>query len=265
MTLTILVDSREAKLKKYFVSGNRQNKDALVSFQGLDIGDIQLRNTETGEIVYIIERKSISDFYCSINDGRYREQKARILGSVSNKARVAYIVEGNTLDTSLNLNELQRRIVQAAIVNLQLRDKITVYRTSNTIETGMYIDLLYKKLTENPDWISNTPESQQQQTPQQSQGYNHLVKTAKRENLTPSVCQKVQLAQIPGVSASIADVVLNEYTSLVNLISCYQSIPETETGSRELFLSTLQVTPKRKLGKVLSARIYKYLFNINEN
>ena len=168
-------------------------------------------------------------------------------------------------DTSLNLNELQRRIVQAAIVNLQLRDKITVYRTSNTVETGMYIDLLYKKLTENPDWISNTTESQQQQTQQQPQGYNHLVKTAKRENLTPSVCQKVQLAQIPGVSASIADVVLNEYSSLVNLISCYQTLPENETVSRELFLSTLQVTPKRKLGKVLSARIYKYLFNINEN
>ena len=69
MTLTILVDSREAKLKKYFVSGNRQ-KDAMISFQGLDIGDIQLINTETGEIVYIIERKSISDFYSSINDGR---------------------------------------------------------------------------------------------------------------------------------------------------------------------------------------------------
>ena len=135
MPLTILVDSREAKLKKYFLNGNRTNKDAMISFQGLDIGDVQLINSETNEIVYIIERKSISDFYSSINDGRYREQKARILGSVKNKASVAYIVEGNVLDTSLNLNELQRRIVQAAIVNLQLRDKITVYRTSNSVET----------------------------------------------------------------------------------------------------------------------------------
>jgi len=85
MPLTILVDSREAKLKKYFVSGTRSNQSALVSFQGLDIGDVQLRSSETDEIMYIIERKSISDFYSSINDGRYREQKARILGSVANK------------------------------------------------------------------------------------------------------------------------------------------------------------------------------------
>lgn len=265
MPLTILVDSREAKLKKYFISGNRTNKDAMISFQGLDIGDVQLINSETNEIVYIIERKSISDFYSSINDGRYREQKARILGSVKNKASVAYIVEGNVLDTSLNLNELQRRIVQAAIVNLQLRDKITVYRTSNSVETGMYVDLLHKKLTENPEWVSNMETQAQSIENSPSPGYNHLVKTAKRENLTPEICQKVQLAQIPGVSASIADVILSEYNSLVNLISSYQAIPESETTTRDLLLSTLQVTPKRKLGKVLSTRIYRYLFNISEN
>ena len=264
MPLTILVDSREAKLKKYFVSGTRSNQSALVSFQGLDIGDVQLRNSENDEIMYIIERKSISDFYSSINDGRYREQKARILGSVTNKARVAYIVEGNILDTSLNLNELQRRIVQAAIVNLQLRDKITIYRTSNAVETGMYVDLIYKKLTENPQWIADTTcESGISDVP--TPGYNHLVKTAKRENLTPNICQKVQLAQIPGVSASTADIILAKYDSLVSLINTYQQIPESEINTRELLLATLQMTPKRKLGKVLSTRIYKYLFNISEN
>ena len=257
MPLIILVDSRESKLKKYFLSGNRV--ETPISFQSLDIGDVQLRSQETDEIIYIIERKSISDFYSSINDGRYREQKARILGCTSQKIRVAYIVEGNILDTSLNLNELQRKIVQAAIINLQLRDRITVYRTSNAVETGMYIDLIYKKLTENPQWVAgDTTEPSAE-----PQSYNHLVKTAKRENLTPIICQKVQLAQIPGVSASTADIILAEYQTLVNLINTYQQIPEENIGQRELLLSTLQMTPKRKLGKVLSTRIYKYLFNEN--
>ena len=258
MPLIILVDSRESKLKKYFLTGNRV--ETPISFQSLDIGDVQLRSQETDEIVYIIERKSISDFYSSINDGRYREQKARIMGCVSQKIRVAYIVEGNILDTSLNLNELQRRIVQAAIVNLQLRDRITVYRTCNAVETGMYIDLIYKKLTENPSWVSG--ENTENNNVEQS-SYNHLVKTAKRDNLTPIICQKVQLAQIPGVSASTADIILAEYQTLVNLINTYQQIPEENISQRELLLSTLQMTPKRKLGKVLSTRIYKYLFNEN--
>lgn len=265
MPLIILVDSRESKLKKYFLGGNRTNSNAPISFQSLDIGDIQLRSQETDEIVYIIERKSISDFYSSINDGRYREQKARILASVPQKTRIAYIVEGNILDTSLNLNELQRRIVQAALVNLQLRDQITVYRTSNAVETGMYIDLIYKKLTENPQWVSgesncNTNSNESACQP----SYNHLVKTTKRDNLTPIICQKVQLAQIPGVSASTADIILAEYSNLVNLINTYQQISIDNLGERELLLATLQMTPKRKLGKVLSTRIYNYLFN-NEN
>lgn len=258
MTLIILVDSRENKLKKYFLSGSRVNSNVPISFQSLDIGDIQLKCQETDELMYIIERKSISDFYSSINDGRYREQKARILGSISQKIRVAYIVEGNVLDTSLNLNEVQRRIVQAAIVNLQLRDRITVYRTSNSIETGMYVELIHKKISENRDWVISQTMIEQ---PQQS--YNHLVKTAKRENLTPIICQKVQLAQIPGVSATTADIILAEYKTLVNLINTYQQIPIENISDRELLLSQIQMTPKRKLGKVLSTRIYKYLFNEN--
>ena len=75
---------------------------------------------------------------------------------------------------------------------------------------------------------------------------------------------KVQLAQIPGVSASTADIILAEYSNLVNLINTYQQISIDNLGERELLLATLQMTPKRKLGKVLSTRIYNYLFN-NEN
>ena len=102
-----------------------------------------------------------------------------------------------------------------------------------------------------------------QQNHAEPQSYNHLIKTAKRENLTPIICQKVQLAQIPGVSAPTADIILAEYQTLVNLINTYQQIPEENIGQRELLLSTLQMTPKRKPSKVLSTRIYKYLFNEN--
>ena len=128
MPLIILIDSRESKLKKYFLGGNRTNSNAPISFQSLDIVDVQLRSQETDEIVYIIERKSISDFYSSINDGRYREQKARILASVPQKTRIAYIVEGNILDTSLNLNEL--------LPNLTMAE----HRKKTNIETAEWIN-----------------------------------------------------------------------------------------------------------------------------
>ena len=251
--MNLVIDSRESKLKKYFTSNE---KNIPISFQSLDIGDVQLLSQSDNSIQYIIERKSISDLYSSINDGRYREQKARLLGSVS-KNRVAYIIEGNILDTTLKLGALQRKIVQAAIVNMSLRDNITVYRTSNSIETGMFVELIYKKVSENPDWlVSQVKESDSEVT--ESQSYNHLVKTVKKENMTPLICQKVQLAQIPGVSHSMADKVLDNYKSIPHLIEQYNLI-ESVDEKRKL-LQNIQVSEKRKLGKVLSARIYDFLF-----
>ena len=250
--MNLVIDSRESKLKKYFTSSD---KNIPISFQSLDIGDIQLVSQSDNSIQYIIERKSISDLYSSINDGRYREQKARLLASVS-KNRVAYIIEGNILDTTLKLGALQRKIVQAAIVNMSLRDKITVYRTSNSVETGMFVELIYKKVSENPDWLVSQVNESTENT--ESQSYNHLVKTVKKENMTPLICQKVQLAQIPGVSHSMADKVLDNYKSIPHLIEQYNLI-ESVDEKRKL-LQNIQVSEKRKLGKVLSARIYDFLF-----
>lgn len=250
--MNLVIDSRESKLKKYFTSSD---KNIPISFQSLDIGDIQLVSQSDNCIQYIIERKSISDLYSSINDGRYREQKARLLSSVS-KNRVAYIIEGNILDTTLKLGALQRKIVQAAIVNMSLRDKITVYRTSNSVETGMFVELIYKKVSENPDWLVSQVNESTENT--ESQSYNHLVKTVKKENMTPLICQKVQLAQIPGVSHSMADKVLDNYKSIPHLIEQYNLI-ESVDEKRKL-LQNIQVSEKRKLGKVLSARIYDFLF-----
>lgn len=253
--MNLVIDCRESKLKKYFTSSD---KNIPISFQSLDIGDIQLVSQSDNCIQYIIERKSISDLYSSINDGRYREQKARLLSSVS-KNRVAYIIEGNILDTTLKLGALQRKIVQAAIVNMSLRDKITVYRTSNSVETGMYVELIYKKVSDNPDWLeSQTNESKYNSEATDSQSYNHLVKTVKKENMTPLICQKVQLAQIPGVSHSMADKVLDNYKSIPHLIEQYNLI-ESVDEKRKL-LQNIKVSEKRKLGKVLSARIYDFLF-----
>ena len=97
---------------------------------------------------------------------------------------------------------------------MSLRDNITVYRTSNSVETGMFVELIYKKVSENPDWlVSQVKESESEVT--ETQSYNHLVKTVKKENMTPLICQKVQLAQIPGVSHSMADKVLDNYKSIL--------------------------------------------------
>ena len=74
--------------------------------------------------------------------------------------------------------------------------------------------------------------------------------------MTPEVCQIVQLAQIPGVSHSMSKKILEKYTTLSNLIIAYLNSEESEG---EMLLADISLNEKRKLGKVISQRIYKYL------
>ena len=81
MLLEILIDNRENKLKEFF--DNHVFKDSKqtpeITYSNLDIGDIIIK--KDGKTLLIFERKSIPDLYSSINDGRYKEQKIRLLNN----------------------------------------------------------------------------------------------------------------------------------------------------------------------------------------
>ena len=77
--------------------------------------------------------------------------------------------------------------------------------------------------------------------------------------MTPEVCQVVMLTHIPGVSHNFSRRILEHYQSLENLINALKSA-ELPEG----LLTNLQVTDKRKLGKVLAQRIYNYLIIKNQ-
>ena len=70
--MEFIIDNRES-IKKYFIEKNVK----YVTFSNLDLGDYLFKYN--GEVVAIIERKTIDDMANSIKDGRYREQKSRLL------------------------------------------------------------------------------------------------------------------------------------------------------------------------------------------
>ena len=144
---------------------------------------------------------------------------------------------------------------------MSLRDNITIYRTNNSVETGMFIEIIYKKVMENPTWLlesASAPVSLSNTINSEQPSYNHLVKTVKKDNMTPLICQKVQMAQIPGVSHSMADKILEQFKSIPHLIAQYNLLENEEDKMK--MLQNIQVSEKRKLGKVLSNRIYDFLF-----
>ena len=82
--LKILIDCREHKLCEAF------KKHECVEQKQLDIGDLQVWWNE--ELYLTIERKTIPDLNSSILDGRYREQKCRML---ANSNKILYLLEGD--------------------------------------------------------------------------------------------------------------------------------------------------------------------------
>jgi ERCC4-type nuclease len=121
------------------------------------------------------------------------------------KSKIAYLIEGN-------LNQLQEsryKIVYGAMLNTQLRDNLQIFRTNDLKESCFLIKALLQKLDKNPEWS---------QSQSHKLDYCDTIKTNKKENMTPEVCQIVQLAQIPGVSHSMSKKILEKYTTLSNLI-----------------------------------------------
>ena len=71
--------------KKLKVGDKLQN--IKFTIENLELGDINF--VYNGELILIIERKSLKDLISSVKDGRYKEQKARMKAFM----QVMYIIE----------------------------------------------------------------------------------------------------------------------------------------------------------------------------
>ena len=91
--------------------------------------------------------------------------------------------------------------------------------------------------------------------------YLETIKVAKKDNMNPKLCNILQLSQIPGVSKAMAETIIEKYGSISNLIGEYHKIGSDQDCEKEKkdILKNIQLT-NRKLGPIVSARIYDYLF-----
>ena len=83
--MELIIDNRE-KIKELF------EKKEYIKYENLSIGDYHIKLN--GNTIVIIERKTINDLANSIVDGRYREQKKRLLDNFE-KEKILYILEGD--------------------------------------------------------------------------------------------------------------------------------------------------------------------------
>ena len=88
MSIELVIDVRE-----HHIIEKLDEEKIKFSQEQLAVGDIVFR--QDGEIMLIIERKTVIDLKASICDGRAREQKLRLMGSGIPIEKILYLIEGN--------------------------------------------------------------------------------------------------------------------------------------------------------------------------
>lgn len=226
MKITLIVDNREKAIIPLltipFMSAN------------LEIGDFQLLVDD--KLIVLIERKSYSDLSASIIDGRYREQKKRILSQGISK--VIYLFEGSVDSYK---GSIPKDTVYSTIVNCSLRDNIQVLQSSGIEESVAFIEKIYKNLHKY-EVGGGCSISYQEAS----------VKQKRNKNIGPYECYLHQLSQIPGISYSTAKAIAEEYGSMMEIMDSLSADPDLFVEFR---------VNDRKLGKK-GHKIYEYLFQV---
>jgi len=210
MEIALKIDAREPESIK-------RELECIGTLEGLTVGDFVFQGKHDGIPRLIIERKSMSDLLCSIKDGRFREQRTRLLET---NIKVIYIIEGQMVNDKL---------VHGALENLAIRHNICIIPTANEQHTVNTIKNLYNKIGQ--DYI---------------QPANKYVSARRKNDISLSPLEKM-LETISGVSPSIAAAIATNYPTVKDFVLALKEHPNMLYG--------LELSTKRKLGPKLAQRI----------
>ena len=251
--MSVILDNRERELMRIF------RDEPSYSVKQLDIGDVHFccpgsgADAETKTVVacgeptsqagpfrtvVIAERKAVADLEASLTDGRYREQRTRLLATCAEKgAAPLYIIEGplDRLGGRKTIEELW------VILNrLQMRYRVAVALTDSVEQTADYIRNLAAQVAADPRCFDATTIDT---------SYSSYVKTSKRATKEdPRNFMTAVLTQCPGVSAAVAEA----------LVEHYKSLPAVMAGSAAEYAAVVK-TGGRKVGKAVGERLWGLL------
>jgi len=241
---TLEIDYREKCLKEYF------EPKSYCNIVNLTLGDIILKYDNN--IILLIERKTAADLAASIRDGRHKEQKYRLLNSDLDTKNILFLIEGELKD--MKHGKVDKKTLQGSIINTMFRDGLNIYRTENIDETIYFIKRLIDKTLKDKKCVSKLINEVSD-----TLDYVDTKILTKKKCLTPEVYNQFILLQIPGVSKIFVDTILDKYSSIKKIIQEYNNL-ELEKERENLFTNIELKGKKRKIGKVISKRIYEFLY-----
>lgn len=289
----LLVDNRERDIldifedHEAFTLNSNENQNTrecrgIIRSLPLDVGDFQIRGVTTTASrqgdhdhsiirsssvpMILIERKTLDDMCASIKDGRYREQKTRILntewmGHVNN---IVYVLEGCThyhrdLEKAARKNSMNSSTLKSCVHNLMFRDGIHVVFTSDQLDTAHYVNETWKRVQKHGIIVGQSDNKNEDN--HTKMGSTHGIESAliascthskKNKNITHRTCFLMQLCQIPGVSEKIARSISENWPTMHSL---YADLADAEDTER---MKTFAKIPG--IGKTNARKIIDFMF-----
>jgi ERCC4-type nuclease len=234
MSVALKIDHREGKLKELFGSAEH------ISYENLAHGDVQI--LVDGKVLCCFERKTTEDLMASIKDGRYKNQKKVLFDSGFQPSQIYYIIEGNI---RLTTKSAAQKSLIGAMINTMVRDKICTMITRNLEETHELIGDIFSRVKKEPTKYTS-PESAGQ-----------IITMTQAEKVTPEICYRNQLCQIPDVSEKTAAAVMQIFPTMRSLIL---ELNAKDAEERLDILKGLKGAGGRKISGKAAANVAAYLF-----
>ena len=191
----------------------------------------------------ILERKSLNDLEASIIDGRYEEQRGRLLAYANEqKVAIGYVIEGNT--AGFQGRRFTGDSVLKLISQIQFKHRIPVFQTAS-MEATMALSVIIEG-----EWVKAKGQFSWQSGA--GNGATPIAASYTKSNSrdTPESFLLGTLTQCRGISEGLARLIVVQYPSIEELMAA---------TAIELATITDRVNPKRKVGKAVAERLYGLL------
>jgi len=244
--MNIVVDIRETDLFNELLP--YATETLKIKTAALDIGDIHFTSDISGAPPYLVlERKTAADLGASEKDGRYREQRARLLALKEGGTKIGYLIEAPAWSPNLGrtwcLGKFNEVHLQTAMTRLQLRYNIPVFHAFTVKESLQWIRRFAKCLQDDPTVFTTGLATT---VAEATKVYSEAIHVKKSQNLTPDRLFTSMLLQIPGVGPAAAGAIgiAMDYKISNLLQKTQEEIAEIKKG-------------KIKVGKSAAALIFK--------
>jgi ERCC4-type nuclease len=259
--MKIIVDERERDLFAV-LTGLPETPHIQITKQVLPLGDISVESDD-GQKLLLIERKTCADLLASIKDGRYDEQSYRLIHSEEYPVRhnIIYLVEG----IFSKYVAKDRKLMYSTMTSLNYFKGFSVWRSSSVEETADILIAMTDKIhrdmkkgktpaTTEPNTTAATADPAET-TDVVAADYCSVVKKVKKDNITSENIGEIVLCQIPSVSSITAIAIMKQFGTFPALMTAIQQNPAAMDGI------TYEASngKKRKISKTSIKLIKEYL------